>query len=171
MNKWLVTYGQVKFDIDELTNKHKNQSSWKSHVITFINDDLDSYYRWFLKRKYNFDLIRPIRGPHLTIVNDRTEEISNWDQVKKEYNNKTIKIYYNIDLRSNAKHWWLKAYSCEADIIRNKLGLGDPFYNPHITIGLTNWRNQEASDYAIRCEKRFGSFYQIDYSQLKKECI
>jgi hypothetical protein len=169
MSNWLKTYGKVIFDVDNLTKKHQNQSSWKSHVIAFIKDDLDSYYRWFLKKKYNIDLIKPIRGSHFTIVNDKTDEIKNWDKIKKEYNEKSIEIWYNVDVRSNTKHWWLKAFSKDADIIRNKLGLSQPFYSPHITIGLTNKRNIQASNYAIQCEKLYGNLSIIKYPNFYKK--
>ena len=161
MGEWLETYGIIRFDNTELTNKHKKQSTWKSHIIAYINDDMTDYYRWFLKRRYNLDLIKPIRGTHLTIVNDKTSDIKNWDKVKEEYDKRRIKIFYNTDIRSNTKHWWLKAYSPLGEEIRKKLGLGNPFYAPHITIGLVNEKNQIVSDYALRCEQRYGNLNKI----------
>jgi hypothetical protein len=165
MKDWIEIEGTLVFDVDNLTTKHKSQSSWKRHVIAFIKDDLSDYYSWFLKRRYNIDLIKPIRGPHFTVVNDRSMDISNWPLIKHKYNNKKIKIYYNVDMRSNTKHWWLKAYSNDAAMIRKELGLGDPYFNPHITIGLVNERNQMASNYAISCEKRYGNFNIVNYKK------
>ncbi len=168
MKDWLITYGKVSFDINPLTKKHNKQSDWKSHVIAFINDDMYNYYQWFLKRRYNLDLIKPIRGTHYTIVNDRTSDIINWEETKKKWDNKIIEIYYNIDIRSNSKHWWLKAYSKEGMQIRKELGLNKPFYAPHITIGLVNEKNQLVSDYSLRCEQRYN---KLDKIEIPKEYI
>ena len=164
MKNWLETSGTIVFDVENKTAKHKKQASWKKHVIVMMNDNLSDYYGWFIKQRYNVVLNKPLRGPHYTIVNDRGSDLSNWDKVKSKYNNTRIKVYYNIDMRSNSEHWWLKAYSPEGDQIRKELNLGSPFYAPHITIGLVNNKNQMASDYALRCEKRYGNFNKIkDY--------
>ena len=67
--------GKIQFDPDDLTTKHREQSSWKHHVIALIDEpDLCSYHNWYIQRRFNLKLNEPIRGSHFTIVNDRLSD-------------------------------------------------------------------------------------------------
>jgi len=161
MKVWLKITGKLIFDIEDKTKKHISQSSWKKNAIVLFDDDLCEYYQWFLKKRYNIELNKPLRGSHLTIINDKYDNITLWDKVKQKYDGTTIEVYYNTDLRSNADYWWLKAFSVQSNKIRVELGLDKPFFNPHITIGLANIKNIEQSEYILRCEKLFGNHKPI----------
>lgn len=155
MKEWIKISGKLVFDIEDKTKKHTAQSTWKKSAIVLFNDDLCEYYQWFLKKHYNIELNKPLRGSHFTIINDKYDNIELWNKVKQKYNGITLDVYYNTDLRSNVDHWWLKAFSMQANKIRVELGLDRPYFNPHITIGLANIKNIEQSEYVLRCEKLF----------------
>lgn len=143
---------KIIFDPINRTRKHDDQSTWKSVVICSIGGDIDLYYSWFLKNRFNLILNRALRCAHITLVNDRTSDISNYDEVYKKYNGKEITFTYNPEeIRSNGKHWWLKVYSEEAKEIRKSLGLSEIPYMPfHLTIGYSNEKTEYHSKYILR---------------------
>lgn len=161
--EWLKITGKLVFDVADKTNKHKAQSSWKKTAIVLFNDDVCEYYQWLLKKRFNIELNKPLRGSHYTVINDKYDNIDLWNKVKKRHDGTQIDVYYNTNLRSNVEHWWLKAYSIQGYDIRKELNLGMPFFNPHITIGLANNKNIEQSEYALRCEKLFGTVNPIEF--------
>lgn len=160
---WLRIKGRLIFDVEDKTNKQKLQSSWKKSALVLFDDDLCEYYSWFLKRRFNISLNKPLRGSHYTLINDKYDNIELWNKVKAERQGDTVEVYYNTNLRSNIEHWWLKAYSIDGFNIRTELGLGKQFFNPHITVGLVNNRNIDQSEYALRCEKLYGTVKPIEF--------
>jgi len=161
MNEWIKISGKLVFDLEDKTKKHESQASWKKTAAILFEDDLCEYYAWFLNRRYLIELNKPLRGSHFTVINDKYDNIDLWNKVKKQYQNSILDVYYHTDLRSNIDHWWLKAFSPQANKIRVKLGMGKPFFNPHITIGLANIKNVEMSAYILRCEQLFGDYKEI----------
>lgn len=140
--------GKIKFDPVNVTKKHQKQSSWKKTAIVKFDGDLYAYYSWFLQKRFNLYLNKPIRGTHFTIINDMVDaEI--YTQARELFNGQEIEVIYDPTLiRSNNKgHWWLKAYSDDAQNIRNAMGLGDPYFGFHITIGLATHLQLEHSKY------------------------
>jgi len=140
--------GKIIFDPLNVTKKHDKQSSWKKTVMVKFEGELDGYYRWFLEKRFNLKLNKPLRGTHFTIINDVVDnEI--YLQARELFDGKEISIQYDQNIvRSNDKgHWWLKAYSDDAQNIRNVMGLGDPYFGFHITIGLATHLQLEHSKY------------------------
>lgn len=156
----LVINSKIIFDPKNVTNKHVKQSSWKKHSICNIIGDIDLYYAWFLKKRFNLELNRSIRGAHITIINDRIEDfdLKQYDLAKSLFNNKPLKFtYYPDEIRSNGKHWWLKVYSDEAKAIREFIGLNREPYTPfHLTLGYSNEKNEYHSKYILKQIIRFG---------------
>lgn len=140
--------GKIIFDPINKTKKHHSQSSWKKAVMVEFNDDTWAYYSWFLEKRFNLKLNKPLRGTHFTIINDIVDD-EIYLQSKELFHGKEIRIQYDPTLvRSNKKgHWWLKAYSDDAQNIRNVMGLGDPYFGFHITIGLATHLQLEHSIY------------------------
>ena len=136
MNLIKVT-GKFEFDPPNMTKKHVNQSEWKTTAILQLTDnDICAYYAWFIKKRHGLELLRPQRGPHVTIMADRTAEIKNWDSVRKKYNGTYIDIKLDLDARTDGKTWWLNVYDKpQLQNIRNEAGLGTPFFGLHMTIG------------------------------------
>jgi hypothetical protein len=162
MSDRVITYGKIIFDPPELTNKHKSQADWKKVAMVDIEDDSASLYAWFLKRRFNIDVNPPQRGAHVTFINDSMRDLSqkgklsqkeindNWEQVKKKWDGKIIKIVHLLDPRTDDNHWWLNIPHEERDelhAIRAELGLGRPFWGLHMTIGIIHPHFLEHSAY------------------------
>ena len=148
--------GKIVFDPVNVTKKHSKQSSWKKTVMVKFNCDTHDYYSWFLKKRFNLKLNKPLRGTHFTIINDIVNN-DLYNESKKIFDGREIEITYDPFLiRSNEKgHWWLKAYSDDAQNIRNVMGLGDPYFGFHITIGLATHLQLEHSKYITEQCMRF----------------
>ncbi len=149
--------GNIIFEPINLTRKHQNQSSWKKVAMVKLNCDLYSYYAWFLKKRFNLKLNKPIRGTHITIINDIVDD-NIYNEVKKYFNNKEITIKYDpSDIRTNGTHWWIKAHSTDVENIRLSMGLNPNLYfGLHITIGLATNLNAEHSNYIHKLIKSYG---------------
>lgn len=159
---------KVVFDPKDLTKKHGKHSEWKKHVIAFIDEpDFCDYYIWFLKKRYGIFLVKPIRGVHFTVINDRLSD-GNATEVeykasKKLYSGKVIDIEYSVDVRTDGKHWWLRARSNDAMFIRQQCGLeSKPYWGFHITIGRAEGRAYEIahSKYIHKLIKNFGNEFK-----------
>jgi len=144
--------GIIKFDPADRTNKHLKQSSWKKVAMVLLEDNniqkgICEYYAWFIKKRYSINLLKPLRGAHVTFINDRASDITgDWESVKKKWNNKHIDIYLNVDPRTDSAeekgkityNWWLNVPHEKKDglhSIRKELGLEKPFFGLHMTIG------------------------------------
>lgn len=141
---------KVIFDPADLTRKHEKHSAWKKHAIAFINEpDFCAYYSWFLKKRYNLTLVAPIRGVHMTIINDRLSDGVNateekYMRSKELYDKKMITIEYNTDVRTDGKYWWFNARSNDALFIRQEIGLKPtPYFGFHITVARVEGREFE----------------------------
>ena len=163
MHKIYLT-GTIIFDLEDLTKKHAEQSSWKKTAMVLFEPDKTSghkgiceYYCWFIKKRFNLDLTVPIRGAHISFINDRMDEMTShcntkderlelWEKVKKKWNGKKVEI--PIDLRpytSTKTHWWLimphderwilQQIRDELGFINPKTGLSRPYFGMHMTIG------------------------------------
>jgi hypothetical protein len=132
--------GNLHFDLTHISKKHKSQSNWKDVGLVLFNDDSADLYSWLIKKRFNISLNKPIRGFHLTLINDKLSDsnllIEEFNEKKKIFNGKPIRVQYSTDVRTNGEHWWLKAWSKEAEDIRRLFGLKpEPYWNFHLTIG------------------------------------
>ena len=156
-NKYKVMFelkGKIEFDPINVTKKHDIQSSWKRTVMVKFNDDLYSYYAWFVKKRFNLLLNKPLRGTHMTIVNDIVDD-DLYEMSKDMFNGTEITLIYdNENIKSNEKgHWWIKSYSDDAQNIRSVMGLNsNPYFGLHITIGLATDLQLIHSEYIRECQ-------------------
>lgn len=152
---FLKSKGIIEFSPEDITRKHKNQSSWKRVAIIKTDCDIDQYYAWFLKKRFNLTLNKNLRGAHITFISDKLDQ-NIFEMGEKIFNGKEIEFIYDIEPRSNGEHWWLRAWSQDAENIRQSLGLDrTPYFDFHITIGHVNEKNLEFSNYILRQCKRF----------------
>ena len=148
--------GKLHFEPANKTRKHNEQASWKRVAMIIIKDDTCDYYAWFIRKRYNLELNKPLRGTHVTIINDRNTEAINFDKVKEECEGKEITFYIDSTPRTNGEHWWLRVWSNDAEDIRVKCGLrAKPYFDFHLTIGYANSRWIEHAKYIHECIKRF----------------
>lgn len=118
MNDLIICKGVLKFDPEDKTKKHRYQSSWKKVAMIEVRDDTYQYYQWLIERR--FPLIQgtlgrtnwinpPLRGTHVTIINDRIEDTNVWEELKDKYDNKELYFFYNWDgFRNNGEHLYFK---------------------------------------------------------------
>jgi hypothetical protein len=162
MNDKIVLMGKIVFEPVNYTKKHSMQASWKRIAMVFIDGDVTEYYSWFIKKRYNLLLNKPIRGAHISFINDSLRDMSNngqksleevdriWNAAKAKWDGKYIPIMLSLDPRTSDKHWWLNIppdYRDKLHQIRAEVGLGRPNFGLHMTIGLANEKNIEHSKY------------------------
>lgn len=127
--------GIIEFAPEDKTSKHRSQSTWKRVAMIRTNCDLDRYYSWFLKKRFNLELSRTLRGTHITFINDRMC-FDTFEQAKQIFDGKEITFYYEVEPRTNGEYWWLRVHSPEAESIREAMGLSREPYHPfHLTLG------------------------------------
>ena len=148
--------GKLQFDPVNVTKKHHKQSSWKRVVVVKFDCDTYAYYSWFIKKRFNLELNKPLRGTHVTIINDIVDN-DIYEQARKMFNGKEISIEYDpTNIRTNDSHWWIKAYSEDVKNIRVAMGLTpDPYFGLHLTIGLATHLQAEHSKYIHNCITKF----------------
>lgn len=167
MDKILLT-GRIEFEPENITKKHNLQASWKHMAMVLFDGDITDYYAWFIKKRYNLVLNKPLRGGHISFINDSFKEMSFngqrsmeevkqvWNSVKKKWDGVEVPIMLDIEPRTDDKHWWLGVSREHRDGlhgIRAELGLGRPFWGLHMTIGYANEKNIEHSKYIHRLIK------------------
>ena len=162
MTDRITLYGKIGFEPEDKTKKHREQASWKKIAMVYFDGDVSEYYAWFIKKRYNLELVRPIRGAHISFINDSLRDITQngklslseanttWDKVKAKWDNKVVPITLEISPMTDSKYWWLRvAEESRKDLlgIRAELGLGKPFWGLHMTIGAVNDKNLFHSKY------------------------
>lgn len=141
--------GKLVFDPINVTKKHQSQSEWKKTAIVKFDCELYSYYSWFIEKRYSIKLNKPLRGTHITFLNEIVDD-NTYLQAKELFNSKKVNITYDPTyIRTNNKgHWWLKVYSQDIENIRITMGLDPkPFYGLHLTIGNATHLQLEQSLY------------------------
>jgi hypothetical protein len=144
--------GKIEFDPVNVTKKHNKQSSWKKTAMVKFDCDIWEYYSWFLKKRFNLYLNKPLRGTHVTIINDMVDD-DIYKQARDMFHGKEIRIKYDpTHIRSNIKgHWWINVESDDAKNIRSVMGLSpDPYFGLHLTIGLATHLQLEHSNYILK---------------------
>jgi hypothetical protein len=148
MKDTITLKGRILFDPKDYTTKHKKQSSWKKMAMIMFDGDWCEYYAWFIWKRYHLKLASPLRGAHISFINDRESDTNGkWEEVKKRWHGKEIEVVLFVDPRTDAQHWWLNIPEEERGqihAIRAELGLGRPFYGLHMTIGYP--RDSDDSD-------------------------
>ena len=134
--------GRIIFDPPNKTHKHNKQGVWKKVAIVQFYGGLCGYYQWFIKKRYNLPLGSPLRGPHITFINDAKRDMNDdgkdWNAVKKKWNNKEIEVELSTDVRGDGENWWLvvpEEGRKGLHDIRAELGLGRPYFGLHMTVG------------------------------------
>jgi len=163
----LVKYsGKIQFEPENITKKHLLQAEWKRTAFILLGGDLCEYYAWFLKKRFNLSLIKPLRDAHISFINDHylrdsslpeDEKELMWERIKSEFDGKTIDVVLNLNVHTNGKHWWLNvdhAFRDEIHSIRSELGLGRPHSGLHMSIGLVNDSNRDHSNYIHELHKK-----------------
>lgn len=158
----LYLTGKIKFEPEDKTKKHINQAAWKKNAMVMIDGEICDYYSWFIKKRYSLRLTKPLRGAHISFINDSLNDLTQngeksleealnaWETTKNKWDGKTIQIAINLDPRTNGTHWWFNIPHEEREIlhsIRAEVGLDKPFFGLHMSIGYANEKNVGQSTY------------------------
>lgn len=164
MNERITIYGKVGFEPENRTNKHKAQASWKKIAMVFIDGDICEYYAWFLQKRYNLILNKPLRGGHISFINDSMRDLRQndtvsdaeielkWEVTKKKWDGQIIPIVLDVNPKSDFINWWLDIPYEERNLmhgIRAELGLGRPYFGLHMSIGYVKPSLIEHSKYIV----------------------
>ena len=162
MNDKLTITGRIGFEPVDISKKHESQAPWKRVAMVFIDGDIAEYYAWYIKKRYSLELVKPLRGAHVSFINDSNRDLSLnntrtpqqiselWNRVKNKWDGKEIPIMLDLTPRTDGKHWWLNIppeYRDRLQGIRSELGLKKPFFGLHMSIGYANQRNLAHSEY------------------------
>jgi hypothetical protein len=163
------TKGVLNFEPIDRTKKQKNQSSWKRTALIETDCDLERYYAWFLEKRFSLKLNKTIRGTHISFINDRVD-FKLFEEASKFFNGKEIKFYYEVEPKTNGKHWWVRIYSPDAENIRESMGLSrHPYFGLHLTLGYANDKYLDHSQYIERQCVNFNLLSdekRVDFSKL-----
>lgn len=136
--------GKIIFDPKDVTNKHSKQSSWKKIAMVQFNCDICEYYSWFFKKKYGVILNSPLRGPHISFINDSIRDLNGgfygkksdnklkdnmWSKLKSKYHKADIEINLSNHIQTNGEHVWLRVEHEDRkplQDIRDEVGLPIP---------------------------------------------
>ena len=147
-NDLIIGKGKLVFDPEHRTNKHFKQGSWKRSAMIVIDDDTYKYYQWLIEREYPFIqgvkgdtkwINPPLRGTHVTILNDRVNgsNIENWEKMKEKYDGQEVHFFFNWDgLRNTGKHIYFKVECPLGQMVRDFGNFGEPYFGFHLTVGL-----------------------------------
>tara|TARA_R110000782_G_scaffold54693_2_gene115749 strand:+ start:10616 stop:11047 length:432 start_codon:yes stop_codon:yes gene_type:complete len=131
-------------------------------AMIFLDGDICEYYSWFLQKRYSLVLNKPLRGAHVSFINDSIRDLSLdgtrttqeievvWEAVKKKWDGKKIEIVLDLNPKTDDRIWWFNIPNEERDniqAIRSELGLGRPYFGMHMSIGYANEKNIEHSVY------------------------
>jgi hypothetical protein len=161
--------GILDFSPEDKTKKHVSQASWKKVAMIRTNCELDRYYAWFLKKRFNLELVRNLRGTHVTFINDRMDA-KTFNQFSELFDGKEIDFYVETEPRSNGEHWWLRVHCPEAESIREIMGLSrEPFFGMHLTLGRAEERYPEGVEENNNSILKIKKDY-IEHSEYILEC-
>ena len=169
MQERITIYGTIGFEPEDKTNKHKNQASWKKIAMVFIDGDISEYYAWFLQRRYSITLNKPLRGAHISFINDSMRDLTqngtiseedvlkSWEACKQKWDGKQIEIVLDLNPKTDDRSWWLNIPHDERELlheIRAEIGLGRPHFGLHMSLGYANEKNIIQSTYIHDCIKK-----------------
>lgn len=147
--------GTIEFQPEDKTKKHISQASWKRVAMIKTEDDLCEYYAWFIKKRFSLELNKPIRGSHVTIINDSEREMPNFSDALPIFEGKDIEFYIDPEPRTNGEHWWLRVYCPDAESIREICGgKREPYFAFHLTLGYASHHRLAHSMYVLEICKR-----------------
>lgn len=103
-------------------------------IIKVQDQDLARYYRKLhAMSTYYTDVLTPPMHSHITVISkycDKPKEYYN-----KKYDGQEVEFQYDINANGCETYVWMTVLCDHAQMLRDELGLGKPFYPFHLTIG------------------------------------
>ena len=175
-----VSYtGKILFEPENKTKKHLAQASWKKVAMVIFEGDIAEYYSWFLERRFGIELNKPLRGAHVTFINDSMNDLNAangseeksekaWEDLKAKWDGKEIDVTLNLRPFSDDNHWWLIVdhnHRQGLHNIRAEIGLEKPYFGLHLTMGYVNERNLDHSKYINMLNEKGFTEINKDYGK------
>ena len=87
--------GRILFDPVNISKKHDKHASWKRVALLMFDCDISGYYAWFIRKRFNLILQPPIRGAHISFINDSARDMNGpmgkcQEQVERERNRRGL---------------------------------------------------------------------------------
>jgi hypothetical protein len=174
-NNYIKLKGKIVFDPQDKTRKHSNQASWKKIAMIMFEGDICEYYAQFVDKRYNLKLNKPLRGAHISFINDSLRDIKTglnisseqeaqkqWEILKEKWDGVEVEVSLDPDIRSDGDHWWLVVPEEKRDDIhkiRAEIGLERPFFGLHLQIGHANEKNINHSKYIVNLVSKYKGEY------------
>ena len=131
---WIKAEGTVIYDPHGRSAKSRHIVSEPWWVLLLCDNEIPSYYNYWLKKRGVYIEKYSLYGSHVSLV--KGEKIVNKNIWKKHHKKKVV-FEYSHTIFDNGKHWWLLAKSPFFAQIRTELGLSPKPYNFnfHLTVG------------------------------------
>ncbi len=116
----------------KLLGDHTSEKWW---LVLDCDAGLCAYYRglYRLFRHKTCQLMRPAWDAHITVIrNEEPPQKEPWER----HAGRQVEFEYDGSLETNGDYWWLPIVSPELLEIRTELGLSDPEFPLHLSIGL-----------------------------------
>lgn len=133
--------------------------------MVFLDGEITEYYCWFIQKRFNLTLNKPLRGAHISFINDSNQDLITknnctpeqanvlWERVKDKWDGVEIPILLDLRPRFDKKHWWLNVHPDYRDRlqgIRDELNLGRPYYGMHMSLGYANEKQYIHHEYITK---------------------
>ena len=172
---YLELKGILKFNPEDKTKKHKDQASWKKMALVLFDGEICEYYSWFIEKRYGLKLNRPLRGAHISFINDSTRDIRAgfkseddayveyiWKDRTEFFDGREINVKLDPDVRSDGRAWWMVVPEEEREdlhFIRKTVGLDRPFFGLHMSLGFAKPSDEAYSKKLVETISKYGGSY------------
>ncbi len=103
-------------------------------IIKVLDDQLTKYYRKLhAMSTHNVDVLNPPMHDHISIISKYCNKPEKY--FEKKYDGQEVEFQYDINAQGCDTYIWMTVVCEHAQMIRDDLDLGQPFYPFHLTIG------------------------------------
>lgn len=138
--EYVQSFGEIVYEPNRTDSFKRNNSWW---VVVNVDIGIVLFYNYMIrKNKINplgikdhpLKLQYPKWGPHITVLDGRSEVPEEYRHNWKMHDGERISFYYSPYVKKFHNFWYLPVYSEFLTQLRKDLGL-NPNYNFHITVG------------------------------------
>ena len=121
-----------QLDVEPRTVDGKGGNPW--WLIARCDDEIVSYYRWWIQRVHHIKIHPPLFGAHISVL--RGEEPKQNKDRWGAHQDQTVTISYGHELTHIQGYWFLPAQCAALEEIRLEFALSpQPDFGFHLTIG------------------------------------
>jgi hypothetical protein len=169
-------FGYLKFD--PIPIKDPSGKMFKEWwLIVQIPGELGDYYRFLLEKEHGLytwnsyqsnlytqeklhlglKIQRPAWGAHISVIRGETplteDPYQTWSTFKDQYDGQEIMFDYELQPKTNGRHWWLKIFAPELNTLRSAMGYpAHGLFGLHLTLGIPT---PSTMDYSFQIWKEY----------------